>query len=96
MVRANGGFVDRGQLFIANEAGPELVGRIGTQSAVANQNQIIEGIKQGVMSAILETSFSSGKDQNINLYLDSQLVAKKVIKYHNDTVRQTGLSPLML
>lgn len=95
-VRANGGFVDRGQLFIANEAGPELVGRIGTQSAVANTSQIIEGIKQGVMSAIMETSFSSGKDQNINLYLDSQLVAKKVIKYHNDTVRQTGLSPLML
>ena len=95
-IRANGGFVDRGQLFIANEAGPELVGRIGPQSAVANQSQIIEGIKQGVMSAIMETSFSSGKDQNINLYLDSQLVAKKVIKYHNDTVRQTGLSPLML
>lgn len=95
-VRAGGGFVDRGQLFIANEAGPELVGRIGTQTAVANTNQIVEGIKQGVMSAIMETSFSSGKDQNINLYLDSQLVAKKVIKYHNDTVRQTGLSPLML
>lgn len=96
LVRAGGGFVDRGQLFIANEAGPELVGRIGTQTAVANTNQIVEGIKQGVMSAIMETSFSSGKDQNINLYLDSQLVAKKVIKYHNDTVRQTGLSPLML
>lgn len=37
-----------GQLFIANEAGPELIGNMGGKSTVANQEQIIEGIRRGV------------------------------------------------
>lgn len=41
---ANGGFVDQGQLFIAREAGAELVGSIGNRTAVANNDQIVEGI----------------------------------------------------
>lgn len=45
---ATGGFPTKGNLFIANEAGPELVGRIGNRSAVANTDQIIEGITAGV------------------------------------------------
>lgn len=47
---ATGGFPTKGSLFIANEAGPELVGRIGSRSAVANTDQIIEGITAGVES----------------------------------------------
>ena len=41
---ANGGFVDQGQLFIAREAGAEMVGSIGRRTAVANNDQIVEGI----------------------------------------------------
>ena len=41
---ADGGFVDQGQLFIAREAGAELVGSIGNRTAVANNDQIVEGI----------------------------------------------------
>ena len=41
---ADGGFVDQGQLFIAREAGAELVGSIGRRTAVANNDQIVEGI----------------------------------------------------
>lgn len=38
---ASGGMnIDRGQLFIANEAGAELVGTIGGKTAVANQQEI--------------------------------------------------------
>lgn len=48
---ANGGFVDQGQLFIAREAGAEMVGSIGRRTAVANNDQIVESITYGVREA---------------------------------------------
>lgn len=45
---AQGGFPDVGQMFVAREAGPELVGTIGGRTAVANNDQIVEGISEGV------------------------------------------------
>ena len=45
---ADGGLVDVGQLFIAREAGPEMVGQIGNRTAVANTQQIVTGIADGV------------------------------------------------
>lgn len=48
---ANGGFVDEGQLFIANEAGAEMVGAMGRRTVVANNEQIVEGISAGVTVA---------------------------------------------
>ena len=44
---AGGGFPDPGQLFIANEAGPELVGNLNGRTAVAS-NQEITGISDAV------------------------------------------------
>ncbi len=49
---AEGGFPAAGQLFIANESGPELVGRIGNRTAVANADQIVDAVAQGVFMAI--------------------------------------------
>lgn len=48
---AAGGFPDVGQLFLAREAGPELVGTMGGQNAVANNDQIVSGITAGVSRA---------------------------------------------
>ena len=49
---ANGAYgVPNGDLFIANEAGPELVGQMNGKTTVANQEQIIEGIRRGVRDA---------------------------------------------
>lgn len=48
---ADGGFVGAGQLFMAREAGPELVGQMGGRNAVANNDQIIAGIREGVSDA---------------------------------------------
>ena len=48
---AEGGWPVIGDLFIANEAGPELVGTIGGSTAVANNDQIVAGIENGVRSA---------------------------------------------
>ena len=48
---AAGGFLNTGELFIAREAGPEMVGQIGNRTAVANNDQIVQGIASGVASA---------------------------------------------
>lgn len=62
-LRAEGGFVDQGELFVAREAGPELVGNINGHTAVANNDQIVKGIQSGVfsgmMSALQNTDFNS-------------------------------------
>lgn len=49
---ADGGFPDDGQLFLARESGPEFVGSMGSHTAVANNDQIVEGIREGVESAM--------------------------------------------
>ena len=85
---ARGGFPENGQLFLANEAGPELVGKIGSQNAVANSRQIIEGIKQGVLEAMKE----SDGTQHINLYLDGKQITDVVVKGIRNQSRVLGRS----
>lgn len=43
--------IKQGQMFIAGENGAELVGQIGNQTAVANTQQIVQGIASGVNQA---------------------------------------------
>ena len=49
---ASGGFPKIGQLFVANEKGPEMLGRMGNRNVVANNNQIVSGIAAGVQGAV--------------------------------------------
>lgn len=88
-----------GEMFIAREAGPELVGFIGRKTAVANNDQIVEGIYHGVYSAMMAAN--NGKNGgnitvNAALELDGEDVGRKVIKYHNGVVMQIGESPLLV
>lgn len=48
---ATGGFPEAGQLFLAREAGAEMVGSMNGKTTVANNDQIVEGIASGVYSA---------------------------------------------
>lgn len=57
---AQGGFPDMGELFLARERGPELVGRMGNRNAVANNDQIVEGIEAGVMRGVARAMSMSG------------------------------------
>ena len=63
---ASGGFPNYGELFMANENGPELIGRMGTKNVVANNQQITEGIEaavvNGMMKAALSGAFGSSND----------------------------------
>lgn len=71
--RADGGFVGTGELFVARERGPELVGSIGGRTAVANNDQIIEGIRAGVFEAVSAAMSNGGNgDVNLKVYLDSR------------------------
>lgn len=95
---ASGGMVDTGQMFIAREAGPELVGQIGNKTAVANNSQIVSGIEAGVYRAMMSANGNGGKPINIYITseIDGEVAGKNFIKYHNGVVTQTGESPLMV
>ena len=96
---ATGGFPSVGEMFIAREAGPELVGSIGRKTAVANNDQIISGIEDGVYRAMVAAnSGSNSSSQTIHIIteIDGDIVGEKVIKYHNGKVMQTGVSPLLV
>ena len=56
---AEGGFPDVGEMFIAREAGAEMVGRIGNRTAVANNDQIVEGISAGVYNAVTSANIEN-------------------------------------
>lgn len=81
--RANGGFVNEGQLFIARERGAEMVGSIGNRTAVANNDQIVTAISQGVYSAVLSamSNQNSGSEQSLNVYLDGKQITASVEKH---------------
>ena len=94
---AKGGFPDTGQMFIAREAGPELVGRIGRKTAVANNDQIVQGIASAVRGAMSGVGTPNGGTTRIVVQnvLDGRQIGESVIEYHNGKVKQTGQSPLM-
>lgn len=83
---ANGGFVDAGQMFIAREAGPELVGSINGRTAVANNDQIVSAVSQGVYSAVLAAMGQSNgsNGQNVNVYLDGKQIYASVKKTESE------------
>lgn len=95
---ARGGFPESGQMFVAREAGPELVGRIGRRTAVANNDQIVQGIASAVRSAMSGVNGpSAGGTTRITVQnvLNGKAIGESVIEYHNGKVKQTGHSPLL-
>jgi gas vesicle protein len=61
---AEGGFPEEGQLFLAREAGPELVGTIGGQTAVANNPDIVAAIEGGVYRAMVSSMSSTSENES--------------------------------
>lgn len=70
-MRASGGTVPTGQMFMARESGPELVGTIGGQTAVLNNDQIVSAVSDGVYRAVSAAMGSRG-DTQVRVYLDSR------------------------
>lgn len=76
---ASGGYPKTGELFLAREAGAEMVGSIGGRTAVANNDQIVAGIYQGVLAA-MNNSNKGNTDFDVKVYLDGKQVTSAVEK----------------
>lgn len=93
---ATGGYPDMGQLFVAREAGPELVGNIGNRPAVANNDQIVQAVSQGVAMAVASVMGSSGgKAQIIEniINLDGDVLARSLNRVNQSADRR--FNPVM-
>lgn len=66
---ASGGLPTKGQMFIANESGAELVGNIGGRTAVANNDMIVQAIEQASYKGIVKGMSVSSQKQDINIDL---------------------------
>ena len=93
---AEGGFPEHGQMFIAREAGAEMVGNIGRRTAVANNDQIVGGIASGVaeaneeQNALLREQNSLLRallDKDSGVYLDGKRLSNSVEKYQRERGR---------
>lgn len=91
---ASGGLPDTGELFLARESGPEMVGTIGGHTAVANNDQIVEGIasaNEGVVSALYAIAsqiITAVNSKNLNVNIDS----RKISSAQNATNRMYGVA----
>jgi hypothetical protein len=89
---ASGGFPTTGQLFMANEAGPELVGNIGRRTAVANQGQITEGIATATYNAISRALAENKGTGNTSPYIVVNLGNEKLYSgYGNYQSEQSNM-----
>lgn len=93
---ADGGFPEQGQMFIAREAGAEMVGSIGRKTAVANNDQIVAGIANGVASANSESNALLREQNELlramlakesGVYLDGKKITQSVEKHQRERGR---------
>lgn len=99
---ASGGFPARGEMFIARERGPELVGKIGQKTTVANNEQIVSGIASGVADAntdVVNAVYAIGsmivkavEDNNTEISLDGETLTRKMQPYQNRLATMQGAS----
>ena len=76
---AGGGYPTTGQMFVARENGPELVGSIGGRTAVANNQQIVSAVSSGVASATerVMARYMNNNDHGgaeVPIYLDGEQI----------------------
>ena len=90
-----GGFPESASLFFANENGiPEMVGRIGNQTAVANNDQITTAIASAVTQAINNSDFGQNSSPTV-IYIGNkkvyegygQHVQRENDRYGTNTIR---------
>jgi len=92
----DGGYPGVGELFVAREAGPEMVGKMGNRTTVANNQQIVEGISEGVYAAVLAAMRQSEGNGPVavDVYLDGRRVTSSVEKRQHErgaTIMRNGV-----
>lgn len=81
---ANGGFPNKGQLFVANEVAPEMVGTMDGRTAVANQQEITTGIANAVYPAVYNAVVAAMSEANNNVNITLQGDADKLFTMVQD------------
>jgi phage-related protein len=92
---AQGGVVDAGQVFVANEAGPELVANVGRKTAVMNNDQIVESVSRGVYQAVVQAMGSSRGDQVVEAKVNDKVLFEVVVSRARQETMRTGYNPLL-
>ena len=83
----DGGFPNEGQLFIAREAGAEMVGAMGRRTAVANNDQIVEGISAGVsvandgVIAAIYALLNAVEDKDMSISIGDDVIGRSYDRY---------------
>lgn len=78
-----------GQMFIAREAGPELVGTIGGRNAVMNNNQIVESVSSGVYRAV-KSAMKSGGESVIQVFIGNEQLDEYIVSSRQRRMLQTN------
>jgi phage-related protein len=92
---AGGGTVNAGQLFVAREAGPELVANAGRKTAVMNNDQIVESVSQGVYRAFIQAMAESGNNQVVEAKVNDKVLFEVIVGRNRQETMRTGRSPLL-
>ncbi|WP_312371875.1 hypothetical protein [Lachnoclostridium sp.] len=88
---ATGGFPSTGELFVANENGPEMLGKMGNRNVVANNMQITDGIEQAAYNGFTRAlKDSGGLKTNLRLDTNSKGLFKVVQDESIDYFNRTG------
>ena len=90
---ASGGMPDKGEIFVAREKGAEMVGRIGNRTTVANNDQIVSAIKQGVYEAVTSAMPNNTNEIHLDIRADEGIIVQKASEGFADYVMQTGELP---
>ena len=61
---AQGGMLNAGQIFIARESGPEIVGSFGNKTGVMNNEQIVTTVANGIARVLSDMRFSVSSSQS--------------------------------
>ncbi len=87
---AGGGSFLNGQVFVARERGPEMVGTLGGHTAVMNNDQIVASVAAGVAQAV--AAVMGGSNGSVNVYLegDAGTFFRVMQSKANDYTRATG------
>lgn len=93
---AVGGLPNMGQMFVAREAGPELVGTLGGHTAVMNNDQIVQSVSDGVYRAVLAAmrgQKTSSGSQPVQIVLDGKVIFDSTRQSAQEYFNRTGMSP---
>ena len=97
--RYAGGTVNAGSMFIAGEAGPELVGHVGGRTEVLNESQLASvmqsAVAEGMQTAMSQMGGSGNVTVNVTLQGDARRIFEIVKSENNSRVMQTGKAQLL-